>query len=606
MSTLNKLDQGTFSQFIEEASSEEALFEEKPSVSGKAWKYRSSDNRQALTIAQRHGLSLSVAQLLSNRGVDLEAVPTFLDPTLRHLMPDPSHLKDLDKAVDRTLAALRASENIAVFGDYDVDGGTSCALLYRYFSLLGKRLRIYIPDRIDEGYGPNEDALRTLKEEGHTLILMVDCGTTSFEPLAQAKNWGLDVIVIDHHVAQPALPDAYAVINPNRLDQESPLKPLCAAGLSFIFLVALQRKLREEKWFEDRLEPNLMNFLDLVALGTVCDVMPLIGLNRAFVTQGLKIARQRQNIGLTALSDTANLKEAPTAYHLGFVIGPRVNAGGRIGEAYLGARLLSTDDGVQAQSIAQRLDVLNRERQQIEATVLEEAIRLVEAEKLHEKPVILVKGEGWHPGVIGIVASRLKERYERPACVVSFTGDIGKGSGRSIGGVDLGTAMHAANHEGLLTHGGGHAMAAGFTVTRGLYHPFYEFLIQRLRASVKNASPMVEIDSSLTLKGITVEFLQSLSSLEPFGLGNPTPRFLFQNVRIAYAQAFGNGHIRCTLQGEDGTRQKAVAFRVAQQPLGQVILKPQNHLFHIVGTVRLDTWGGRCEAVVYIDDVRKA
>jgi single-stranded-DNA-specific exonuclease len=579
------------------------LFDSKYSVSGKIWQLRSYNDRQALAITQRYALPLSVGQLLSNRGITLEEVPSFLEPTLRHLMPDPSHLKDLDKGVVRVMAALATNEKIAVFGDYDVDGGTSCALLHRYFSLLGKNLRIYIPDRIDEGYGPNAEAMRTLKAEGNSVVLMVDCGTTAFGPLAEARALNLDVIVIDHHVAQPALPETYAVINPNRLDQESPLKTLCAAGLSFIFLVALQRKLREQNYFEGRVEPDLMQLLDLVALGTVCDVMPLTDLNRAFVTQGLKIARRRQNLGLTALADVAGLKEAPTAYHLGFLIGPRVNAGGRVGEANLGAHLLSTNDGAQARSIAQRLDTLNRERQQIEAAVLEEAIHLVETTDLQTKPILLVKGEGWHPGVIGIVASRLKERYARPACVISFTGDIGKGSGRSITGIDLGTAMHAASHQGLLVHGGGHAMAAGFTVTRPLYDQFYDFLLQRLASSMKNILPTLEIDTSITLKGITPTFLQSLNCLEPFGAGNPTPKFMVQNVRIAYAEVFGNDHVRCTLLSEDGARQKAVAFRVAQQSIGQAILKSQNRLFHVVGTLRLDTWGGRYETAVYIDDI---
>lgn len=581
----------------------EPLFGSKYSVSGKIWKFCPCDDRQALAITQRYGLSAAVGQLLSNRGIPLEGVPSFLEPTLRRLMPDPSHLKDLDQAVERVIAALKAGEKIAVFGDYDVDGGTSCALLHRYFSILGRTIRIYIPDRIDEGYGPNAEAMRKLKEEGHTVILMVDCGTTAFEPLACAKALGLDVIVIDHHVAQPALPEAFALINPNRLDQESPLKTLCAAGLSFIFLVALQRKLREQNGFEGRLEPDLMRLLDLVALGTVCDVMPLQGLNRAFVAQGLKVARWRQNPGLTALGDVAGLKEATTAYHLGFLIGPRVNAGGRVGEASLGARLLSTDDETQARIIAQRLDTLNRERQQIEAAVWEEAIDLVETTGLHSKPILLVKGEGWHPGVIGIVASRLKERYERPACVISFTDDIGKGSGRSLTGIDLGAAMHAACHHGLLVQGGGHAMAAGFTVTRTLYGRFYEFLLQRLSSGMKDMLPTLALDASFTLKGITPDFLQSLSCLEPFGAGNPTPKFMIQNVRIAYAEIFGKDHVRCTLLSEDGARQKAVAFRVAQHPLGRTILKSKNHLLHIAGTVRLDTWGGRHEAVVYIEDI---
>lgn len=581
----------------------EALFGGKHSVYQKMWRFNPCDERQALAIAQRYDLPLTVGQVLSNRGMKVEDVPSFLEPTLRQLMPDPSHLKDLDQGVERVVAALRTQEKIAVFGDYDVDGGTSSALLQRYFTALGHPIRIYIPDRIEEGYGPNVQAMRLLKEEGINVVLMVDCGTTAFEPLEVAKTLGLDVIVIDHHVAQPALPAAYAVINPNRLDQESCLKTLCAAGLSFIFLVALQRHLRTKGWFEKETEPDLMSLLDLVALGTVCDVMPLTGLNRAFVTQGLKIARWRRNVGLTALADVAGLKEAPTAYHLGFAIGPRVNAGGRVGEAGLGACLLATKDEAHARLMAQRLDGFNRERQQIEADVLSQAIEVVETTDLYHKPLLLVKGEDWHPGVIGIVASRLKDRYGRPACVISFTGEVGKGSGRSVTGVDLGTAMHAACHQGLLVHGGGHAMAAGFTVTRALYEAFYEFLLHRLAADMKAIQPTLFLDAAVTLKGITPEFVQSLSCLEPFGAGNPTPKFLIPNVRIAYAEVFGNDHVRCTILSEDGRRQKAVAFRVAQQSLGQAILKSKNHGVHIAGTLRLDTWGGRQEAVVYIEDM---
>ena len=582
-----------------------ALFESGQSCSGKVWKFSASDERHILAISQRYGLSPLIAQLLSSRVAALEGIPDFLNPTLRQLMPDPSHLIDLDKSIERVVAALRKGEKIAVFGDYDVDGGTSCALLHRYFAALGVAIRSYIPDRIEEGYGPNAEAMQLLKREGISVILMVDCGTTAFVPLAKAERLGLDVIVIDHHVAQPMLPPAYGVINPNRLDQESPLKNLCAAGLSFIFLGALQRKLRSENWFENRLEPDLMQLLDLVALGTVCDVMPLTGLNRAFVTQGLKIARWRQNPGLTALADVAGLKEAPTAYHLGFMLGPRVNAGGRVGEAGLGARLLSTPDETEARIMAQRLDAYNRERQQIEATVLEQAIETVEAANLYQQPILLVKGESWHAGVIGIVASRLKDRYGRPTCVVSFTNDIGKGSGRSLTGIDLGTAMHSACHQGFLVHGGGHAMAAGFTVRRESYEDFYAFLINHFARDMHTFQPAMELDAGITLKGITADFLQSLACLEPFGAGNPTPKFFIQNIRIAYAQSFGAGHVRCTLLDEEGTRQKAIAFRSAQQPLGQAILNSKNHLFHIAGTLRLDTWGGRHETVVYIEDAIK-
>ena len=581
----------------------EALFEGQHSISGRRWVHDEVDPRLALQLAQNHGIGTLSASVLLRRGLTFETAGQFLQPTLRDLMPDPSHLKDLDAGVDRVVTALKSKETIAVFGDYDVDGATATAILRRYFDDIGASLRVYIPQRIEEGYGPTIPAMEQLAKEGTTTLLMVDCGTTAFEPLQEAKNLGMDVIVIDHHMSQASLPVATAVINPNRLDENSSLTHLCAAGLSFVFMVALHRRLRQEGWFEGQTEPDLRQYLDLVALGTVCDVMQLTGLNRAFVSQGLKVMARRGNPGLRALSDVAGLDDTPSAYHLGFLIGPRINAGGRVGCAEYGSRLLSTNDVLEAQQLARDLDLYNKERQAIESLVLEEAITQVESRGLDRHPVILVGQDGWHPGVIGIVAGRLKERYNKPTCVVGFDGDIGKGSGRSITGVNLGTAMHVATHQGLLAAGGGHAMAAGFTVMRNQFDAFYTFLCDQLRLQVANVDPVLEVDGILTPSGATLELIRELKMLEPFGNGNPTPKFCIHKARVTYAEPVGINHIRCSLEGEDGTRLKAMAFRALGTPLGDAILSRNNKPIQVAGTLKADTWNGRTTVTCFIDDV---
>lgn len=580
-----------------------ALYDSKTSVSGKVWNLKTGDERLALALSQRVEVPEIIGHILASRGIGLEAVASFLHPTLRDLMPDPLDLKDMQKSIDRVSQALNSKEKIAVFSDYDVDGATSSALLKRYFTEIGHDVTVYIPDRIEEGYGPNVEAMQLLHKQGNTVVLMTDCGTTSFEPLAEAKALGMDVIILDHHTSQATFPECYALVNPNRIDEDSPLTHLCAAGLTFLFLAGLQRKLRENGFFENASEPNLMNYLDLVALGTVCDVMPLTGLNRAYVAQGLKVLRWRSNIGLSALADVAGLADTPAAYHLGFLLGPRVNAGGRVGKADYGTRLLSTQDATEARLLAQQLDTYNRERQVIEGIVLDQAIEQIEAKSLTNHPVILVGNEGWHPGVIGIVASRLKDRYSRPACVVGFSKGLGKGSGRSISGVHLGEVMHVAAHQNLLIHGGGHAMAAGFSLPQENFEKFYDFLIEKLGASVRETTPTLTIDGFLSLSGATPDLIDKLALLEPYGNGNPTPRFVFQNVRIAYAEKMGVGHLRCTLMGEDGSKLKAVAFRVAETALGEALLSSQNKRLHVAGTVRLDTWGGHRDVSCTIDDV---
>ena len=437
------------------------------SVTGRRWRARAEDNRLVQALSQRLGVPELIARVLAGRGVDLEHGDTFLQPTLRDLLPDPSAFRDMDRAASRIVTALQSHESVAVFGDYDVDGATSAALLGLFFRSVGAEIRVYVPDRLREGYGPNAPALLRLAAEGVKLVITVDCGTLAYAPLAAAAAAGLEVIVVDHHLAEPALPTAVAVINPNRLDEDGGHRQLAAVGVAYLLVVAVNRALRDAGWYATRPAPNLLQWLDLVALGTVCDVVPLTGINRALVGQGLKVMAQRGNIGLAALADVAGLSEPPGCYHLGFLMGPRVNAGGRVGQADLGARLLTTEDPAEATALARELDRLNAERRGIELGVQAEAEAQAAAQSDATDgagPLVVAAGRGWHQGVIGIVAGRLKERYRRPALVVALDGGIGKGSGRSVAGVDLGSAVTAAHQAGLLINGGGHAMAAGLTV----------------------------------------------------------------------------------------------------------------------------------------------
>ncbi len=578
------------------------------SATGKMWNLREADERLILSLVQRHDLPEIVARTLVNRGVDLESVSGYLQPTLRDFLPDPSCLLDMDAAVHQTIEALENKKKIVVYGDYDVDGATASALLRSYFQEIEHPIGLYIPDRIEEGYGANSNALFYLSEKGYKLVLMVDCGTTSFEPLEYADSLGLGVIVLDHHTAQPALPKAIGIVNPNRLDQDLKdydyLRYLCAAGVTFLFLVALQRALRQKGWFHEKEEPDLMKYLGLVALGTVCDVMPLKGLNRAYVSQGLKVLKQRHNVGLAALGNIASLDEAITSYHLGFILGPRINAGGRVGQADLGSRLLTTKNSTEAEKISKELHQLNLQRQDIEKKVLEEAINQVELKELHKNPVLLIGGDGWHPGVIGIVASRLKERYNRPTCVVGFEKDIGKGSGRSIPGVELGTAMHIAVHQGLLEKGGGHAMAAGFTVTREQFDPFYSFLNEHLGKQILDITPTLKLDGYLSISGATVSLLESIQQLEPFGNGNAAPKFAFRHVHVSYLDSVGENHLRCQINDEAGNRLKAIAFRAKGTTLGSFLESTKGNKIELAGTLKLDSWNGSNQVCLVIEDGR--
>ena len=582
------------------------------SLGNRRWRLRVADERSGLAISQRFGVPEIVGRILAARGAPIESVESFLNPTLRDSLPDPSRFLDMERAATRLAGAVREGETIALFGDYDVDGATSLALFQRYLIAVGADPLVYVPDRLREGYGPNEKALLSLREKGAKLILTLDCGTGAHEPLAAADAAGIDVIVVDHHVSEPRLPKAVAFVNPNRFDEKTPHRELAAVGVAFLLIVALNRRLRAEGWFKQRDEPDLLGALDLVALGTVCDVVPLIGVNRALVRQGLKVMARRANIGLAALADVAGVDERPTAYHLGFVLGPRANAGGRVGEAGLGARLLATDDREEARGIAERLDAYNRERRATEEQVREEAFAQVEGMKDVSGPLI-VAGEGWHPGIIGIVASRLVERYHRPALVIALDGDqgkgsVGKGSGRSIPGVALGPEIIAARQAGLLAAAGDHAMAAGFTVRRQRLDEFRAFLGERLAPHLAAVDPVpsLGIDGALTLGGATRELLAILDKVGPFGAGNAEPRFAFRLIRVVRADIVGDGHVRCVLADSGGGRMKGIAFRSADRALGRALLGKGGEPLHVAGRLRADDWKGRRGVQIQLDDAARA
>lgn len=581
------------------------------SFTGRRWKARAVDERLALAHAQSFGVPEIVGRLLSARGIALEEADRFLNPTLRALLPDPSVLKDMDVAADRIARAIRAGERVAVFGDYDVDGATSTALLARFFRAVGSDLRVYIPDRIQEGYGPNLPALLRLKEEGIRLVLTVDCGVTAFEPVEKACEAGLELIVVDHHKAEPRLPRCVAVVNPNRLDEPAggPLSNLAAVGVSFLLIVAVNRTLRQSGWYQSRPEPDLLRWLDIVALGTVCDVVPLTGLNRALVAQGLKIMARRTTPGINALADVAGVNDRMEAYHAGYILGPRVNAGGRVGQADLGSRILCTDDPTEAMDIARRLNDHNGERRAIEAACLEEALAQVEAQVNACPELVLAHAEGWHPGVIGIVAARLKERFGRPACVVAIDGGIGKASGRSVRGVDLGAAIIAARQAGLLINGGGHAMAAGFTVARERLDELRGFLRDRISAQLQDQGPLVptlNLDGALSVRGANPMLMEHLERLGPFGTGNAEPRFAITDARIVRADVVGNAHVRCILTGADGAKLKSIAFRALDGELGRALLQSGGMPLHVAGTLRPDRWNGAEGVQLFIDDAAPA
>jgi single-stranded-DNA-specific exonuclease len=579
------------------------------SLTGRAWRLAPHEDRIAAAISQRLDLPELAGRVLAARGISIADADSHLDPKLRTLLPDPLHLLDMKKGADRLAKAVMDGETIGIWGDYDVDGATASALLLRFLTAAGGLTELYIPDRMKEGYGPNAPALLRLREGGVGLVVTVDCGILSFEPLAAARAAGLDVIVVDHHQAAPALPEAFAVINPNRLDERSPHTHMAAVGLAFLLVIATNRVLQDRGWYgADRKMPNPIDWLDIVALGTVCDMVSLTGINRALVAQGLKVAALRKNPGLVALSDVAGIAERPSTYHLAFLLGPRVNAGGRVGLSELGARLLATDDPAEARSLAQKLDEHNKTRQQLEAAVLMEAIEQVESHPSDHAGLVMAHGENWHPGVVGIIAGRLKERYHLPACAVAVMGGEGRGSGRSVPGFDLGAAVIAAKQAGLLIKGGGHAMAAGFTVAESKIADLHAFLSERLLAGQESgpAVPSLVLDGALDVGGATIDLVEIIAKLGPFGSGNPEPRFALMGARVMGARVVGSGHVSCQLGGAGSQRLKAIAFRAADSELGQALLANDGTPMHLAGTLRLDVWQGITKVQLTIEDAAPA
>ncbi|MBB3658565.1 single-stranded-DNA-specific exonuclease [Rhizobium sp. BK650] len=561
---------------------------------------------RALAMSQMHGLPDLIARVLAGRGVTVDEAVEFLDPTIRSLMPDPHKLTDCEKAARRLAEAIRNGEPVAIFGDYDVDGAASSALMYRFLTHFGVKARIYIPDRIFEGYGPNPTAINQLIDDGAGLIVTVDCGSTSHEALAAAADRGIDVVVIDHHQVTHELPRCHSLVNPNREDDLSGLGHLCAAGVVFMVLVATLRLLREAG--DKRiLAIDLLQWLDIVALATVCDVVPLKGLNRAYVVKGLVAARHQSNAGLAALFRKAGLAGPVTPYHFGFLIGPRINAGGRIGDAALGSRLLTLDDAVQAEDIAQRLDELNRERQVMEAIMLQEA----EAEALAEygdgegASVIVTAHEKWHPGIVGLIAARLKEKFKRPAFAIAFDpSGRGTGSGRSINGFDMGRMVRAAVDEGLLVKGGGHAMAAGLTVERsklGLLRAFFTEKAQKTVAALV-ANETLKIDGAIAASGATIELIDRLETAGPYGSGHPQPVFAVPAHRVRDSRLVGERHVKVTLEAMDGSRLDGIAFRAAETPLGNLLLNSRGATLHVAGSLGAEHYQGSRRIQLRIND----
>ncbi len=588
------------------------------SASARAWRDRLDARGQAaaLAIAQRYGLPELLARVLAGRQVAVDEVEAFLDPTIKRLMPDPHTLTDMEAAALRLCDAVQRGESVAIFGDYDVDGATASALLCRYLRHCGLDPAVHIPDRIFEGYGPNVEAIRALAEKGATLLVTVDCGTTSQEPLAEAGRLGLDVVVIDHHQADELLPTAQAIVNPNRADDLSGLGHLAAVGLVFLTLVAVTRELRRRNfWTATRREPDLLSLLHLVALGTVADVVPLTGLNRAFVAKGLIALRRREHVGQTALMDVARLSGPPEPWHLGFLLGPRINAGGRIGRADLGVRLLLEEDPSEAARIAGELDRLNHERRAVEQATLEQAhAEAMAALGLEEKGAVVVTAqEGWHAGVVGLVAARLKERYGRPAFAIalgpggSVTG-LGTGSGRSIAGVDLGRAVRAAVREGLLVKGGGHAMAAGVTLHKAALSPFRAFMEDNLAAAVEAArrESALKIDGAVSAGGFNLALAELLARAGPYGAGNPEPVLALPAHTIAYADPVGESHIRVRLKSGEGKFVNAIAFRVVGTPLGRALIDNRGRAVHAAGQIAVDRWQGEERVQLRLADIAPA
>jgi len=584
----------------------------KKSVKDYKWKIRECDERKVLSLYQKLGVSEIVARLLVLRGiVSISEVESYLNPKLRNLLPDPFHLFDMDKAVDVVVDAIQQKKKIVIFGDYDVDGATSTALLKRFLASIGIDVKVYIPDRTKEGYGLNIEAVRLLKDQDSVdLIITLDCGISAHKAIDVAKELNVKVVVLDHHLGSEKLPNACAVVDPNRLDEKTEYNNIAAVGVCFLFCVGLNQKLREYYKQKNIKEPQILNLLDLVALGTVCDVMPLEGLNRAFVTQGLKILNKRNNLGIKKLISVGGIEEEIDVYHLGFVLGPRLNAGGRVGESGLGSRLLSTNDENEAEKIALILNDLNTQRQKLEKDILEQAILRVEEKALYKNPVIFVIGNEWHEGVIGIVASRLKDKYDKPTVVVTLLNGIGKASCRSVKGVDIGSGIIEAQMKEILTVGGGHAMAGGFTVQESRINDLREFFYNKFKKDVQEYSDNKEkqIDLVLECSNLNLQLVEELEKLRPYGMGNSKPKIVLKDVLILKVDVIGKEakHLRCIIADKDvmGFSNGIIAMAFNYKNEGfDVLLDSKGKKFSLLGEVRVNEWGGQKKVQFFVQDI---
>lgn len=577
------------------------------SINGKIWQRRSVNEEIVIELCRSFKISDLLARMISLRIDDIAKAEDFLMPKIKNLLPDPFHLLDMQKAVDRAIKAILSKQKICIFADYDVDGATSSALLKNVFKDLNIVCDIYVPDRIAEGYGPTPSAMQKIKNNGTELLITVDCGAMAHEALKYAKDAGLDVIVIDHHIATEILPEAVAIVNPNRVDETSECKHLAAVGVAFLFATGILSDLKKQNYFEKTLPPNLMKYLDLVALGTVCDMVKLIGLNRAFVSSGLKIMHQRQNIGIKTLYDMAGLNEIPKCYHLGFILGPRINAGGRVGKSGLGANLLSTNCSNEALKLAEELEKHNNERKVIEMLMIEEAMEMAKTQQ--DNSLLFIVKEGWHPGVIGIVAGRLKEKFDKPVAVIALNDGIGKASCRSILGIDFGAEIINAKVKNLLITGGGHAMAAGFTVAAEKIQELQEFLNNAFRISLNRLEnyKQAEYDLDLSLSSVHLPLMEELSTLEPFGQGNYEPIFKFDNLFVLKADIVGSKHIRCLFapnkKSSSSKALQAIAFNSLGTSFEEVLLSPKAHNISVLGTLKTNNWQNNYTIQLIIKDV---
>ena len=575
------------------------------SVSGKNWIFKKYNNSELIKISEDYNLTEIVAKLISIRKRNIDDINSFLNPKIKNLLPNPLKLKDMDLAIKRAFKSINNNELIGIFGDYDVDGASATALLAKYFQSINQKTKTYIPDRINEGYGPNNKGFKKLFIQGVKVIFTVDCGTLSFEPINFANDNNVDVVVLDHHQSETKIPRAHAVVNPNRYDDTSGLNYLCAAGVTFIFLIALNKKLRDEDWFNKNNvnEPNILNFLDLVSLGTVCDVVPLIGLNRAIVKQGLKVIKKRSNLGLKTLYDICNIQSQPTTYDIGYRLGPRINAGGRVGRSSHGAELLISNDPKKVYQLALDLDKSNKERQSIES-ILQEVVD-EEAKKYHNHPVLVLAGNNWHEGIIGIVAARIKDKYNKPTILISLNNNVGKGSARSVVGFDIGAQVIKLVQLKVLEKGGGHKMAAGFTIQKSEISNFRDFLIKnfeklnKLDTGVHN----LYLDSVISPTALNEIFFNEINFLAPFGAGNNEPKFVIENIKVISSSIVGNNHIKSTLLGKDGTVFKSFAWNAKSSALESYLKNDNKNHITIAGKMMLNDWKGKKEIEFSIEDI---